>query len=437
MISASLGIGCILSAFLVSINIVAPTEAVKVQKKLASSQSGAVLKDVGFEVKKLDLTTSEVKVSILVTRTNQEPLYLKFINNDEVLEQKELKLGENNAEFYFTTDDVHELVIQDSEIRYRKLLEPYLVLRFTGDVNLSSRFESVTNKKGADYLWRKISPLLKTADISFLNLETSVSERGKKIKDRLFFRTKPENMRGLVTSGVDLVSVANNHTYDYGPVAFKDTLNFLTDNNVLYAGGGNNLEEALEVKYITKKGVKIGFIAFNQVLSAAWGANESKAGQLLMIPQSKTRILNAIKAADENCDQLVVMTHWGIERAAIPKEETRVLAKLLIDSGADLIVGTHPHVLQGVEVYKNKPIYYSVGNSIFTNKDEMTAGGAIFELKLNKDGYLGAKFYPTYIERNDFKLLNKKDKRYQGVIDDFAKNNIFNVKVHGNRLLGI
>ena len=434
---ALFGVICIFFSFFLTLNIIAPAEALKVENKTMIEPLKSDKETTLFEINEMKLTTTNINIKITLNQEPQQPLFVKLINNGEVISSKTLIKGKNETTFNFSTSEAHELIVEDNKIHYQKILEPYLVLRFTGDVNLSSRFESVTNEKGADYLWRQINPLLKTADISFLNLETSVSDRGRKVKERLFFRTSPQNMMGLVNSGVDLVSVANNHTYDYGPIAFEDTLNFLTDNKILYAGGGRDLNAALEPKYINKKGMKIGFIAFNQIFNNTWGAADNKSGQLGYDDYTRNAIFKAIREAAAECDQLIVMAHWGVERANLPKEETKLLARALIDAGADLIVGSHPHVLQGVEVYKNKPIYYSVGNSIFTNKDEHTSGGAIFELKLNQEGIISAKFYPTYIEKKDFKLLKKSDSRYQQVIEQFSKNNVFNVKVQGNRLLGI
>lgn len=165
---------------------------------------------------------------------------------------------------------------------------------------------------------------------------------------------------------VDMVTLANNHTLDYGTDALTDTLATLNEHDILHVGAGENLQEAKEAVVIETNGKTIGFLGFSRVLPvASWAAGNKNPG--LFSTYDSTIPENEIRSVKNTCDLVIVYVHWGIERNEYPEDYQRELAKKYIDAGADMVVGSHPHVLQGFEFYKNKPILYSLGNFLFSN----------------------------------------------------------------------
>ena len=179
-------------------------------------------------------------------------------------------------------------------------------------------------------------------------------------------------MRIFRELGLDLVTLANNHALDFGTDALLDTCDTLDQAGIYHVGAGRNLEEACEPVIITEKGENIGFLGASRVIPVgSWNASASKPGMLTTYDPSL--LLEQIDHLKETCDYVVVYVHWGIEKKDRPEEYQRSLGKQYIDAGADLVIGSHPHVLQGIEYYKGKPIVYSLGNFIFGSSIPKTA----------------------------------------------------------------
>lgn len=243
-----------------------------------------------------------------------------------------------------------------------------LVLSFVGDMMFDKSVAGFIKSKGADYVFEGYEKHFKSSDIVFGNLETSLSSRGQPIKDKEYtFRSSPKLAPYLEKYNFTALSIANNHILDFGPSAFIDTMKLLKENGISYGGGGHNKQEAYNGVVIEKKGLKIGFIAFTRVTpSVDWYAGAKKPGIIGAYKVHETEVLEAVKNLDEKCDLLVVSLHWGKEGSiAVRKEETEFAHKL-VDSGADVIEGHHPHVVQAIEMYKDRPIFYSLGNFFFT-----------------------------------------------------------------------
>lgn len=243
-----------------------------------------------------------------------------------------------------------------------------LVLSFVGDLMFDKSVAGFIKSKGADYVFEGYAAHFKASDIVFGNLETSMSNKGQPMKDKEYtFRSSPQLAPYLKKYNFTALSIANNHVLDYGPLAFNDTMKVLKENGISYVGGGYNKQEASNGVIIEKKGVKIGFVAFTRVTPAVdWYAGAKKAGILGAYKVHEIEVLEAVKGLEGKCDLLVVSLHWGKEGSTAVREQEVELAHLLIDSGVDVIMGHHPHVVQRVEMYKGKPIFYSLGNFIFT-----------------------------------------------------------------------
>jgi poly-gamma-glutamate synthesis protein (capsule biosynthesis protein) len=237
-------------------------------------------------------------------------------------------------------------------------------LVFVGDMMFDRGVKtSVNNNFGGDYskLFDNIVEI-KNADILFGNLEGPVSDVGNKVGSIYSFRMNPNVLDAIKNVGFDIVSFANNHVGDWNVKAFSDTLNRLDNIGILKIGAGINKEDAEKPVIINKNGVKFGFIGFSDVGPAWMEAKIDSPGILLA---SDPRLPLIIQNAKRECDVLIVSIHWGDEYKTVHNTRQESLAKIAIDSGADMVIGHHPHVIEDVEIYKEKPIVYSLGNFIF------------------------------------------------------------------------
>ncbi len=260
----------------------------------------------------------------------------------------------------FQTTYLHSNIFyKDNEIK----------LLFVGDVMMTRYVEKRIKKLNKEYIYpfEKILNYLKTFDYVIANLEGPISDKGVKVGSKYSFRMKPEVAEALSKANINIVNLANNHIFDYGKVAFEDTLKNLEKNNIKYFG--NSYEPLI----IEKEGVKIGFLGFSDFLKHL-EVKENKTG----IATVNDNLSEIIKKAKEKVDILIVSFHWGEEYKKIANERQRKIAKMAIDSGADLVIGHHPHIIQNIEKYKDKFIFYSLGNFIFDqnfSKETMTGGG--------------------------------------------------------------
>jgi len=274
-------------------------------------------------------------------------------------------------------------------------------LLFVGDVMMTRYVEKRIKKLNKEYIYpfEKILNYLKTFDYVIANLEGPISDKGMKVGSKYSFRMKPEVAEALSKANINIVNLANNHIFDYGKVAFEDTLKNLDKNNIKYFG--NSYEPLI----IEKEGVKIGFLGFSDFLKHL-EVKESKIG----IAVVNSNLSEIIQKAKEKVDILIVSFHWGEEYKKIANERQRKLAKIAIDSGADLVIGHHPHVIQDIEKYKEKFIFYSLGNFIFDqnfSKETMIGGGVEVYIKNKKiENIYFRKFYLN----NNFQIANMSER---------------------------
>lgn len=252
-----------------------------------------------------------------------------------------------------------------------------------------------------------IRTLTNAADIFVLNHEYPVSTRGTALAGKYYtFRASPEREQILKELGCDLVSLANNHIYDYGPDAFLDTLQTLKDEGIPYMGAGENLAEAKKPVYFTVNGIKIGFLAANRSEKIIYTpeAGENSPGVVRMYD---TQMMDEmIREASDQCDYLIAYVHWGTEDSPYYEEYQREIAKEFFDAGLDALIGGHPHVLQGMEYIDGKPVIYSLGDFWFNSESKYTT---IVNLDITKDGLKSVSFVPCRQEDYKTRMLYGED----------------------------
>lgn len=238
---------------------------------------------------------------------------------------------------------------------------------FTGDILLRNNTLTGYNKKGINGI---ISEYLESemvgANLTMVNEEFPFSTNGEPMPDKQYtFRTDPEYVKVFQEMGVDVVSLANNHALDYGKDALSDTFLTLDLAGIPYVGAGETKERAEEAIFVEANGRKVGVLSASRVIPVVgWNIVNEQPG--LFCTYSSARLVQRIKEVEEECDFVVVYVHWGLEYKEHPEEYQRKLAQEYIDAGADLVVGSHSHVPQGIEYYKGVPIVYCLGNFIFS-----------------------------------------------------------------------
>jgi poly-gamma-glutamate capsule biosynthesis protein CapA/YwtB (metallophosphatase superfamily) len=261
-------------------------------------------------------------------------------------------------------------------------------LAFVGDVLLGEYVETLLYRHGFDYPYEHVNDILQKADFAAANMETAiVSNREKPGLKTYEFRSDPDALPAFHEAGFDLVSLANNHAMDYGADGLRETMQHLKESEIAHVGAGENADDAYAPVYIEKNGLRIAVLGFSRVVPfVEWKVGKNTLG--IAETYDYTRPVEAIKSAKAEADIVVVMVHWGDERTALPLPDEQVdLGHRYIDAGADLVIGSHPHVLQGFEYYKDRWIAYSLGNFIFTkSKDPLTYDSGILQAECRKGG---------------------------------------------------
>ena len=283
-------------------------------------------------------------------------------------------------------------------------------LNFAGDVIFAGKVGELLQKKGYNYSYSALDGLFKQDDLTVVNLETPITTGGVGAANKQFvFKGAPEALDALKTAGVDAVNLANNHTLDQGEEGLLDTLDHLSKRGIPYVGAGNNSTEAYSAQYFERQGIKIALLGFTRVMPHSdWMAGAGKPGVASVYDSAEA--LRAIAAAKRKADLVVVVVHWGKERMEQYDKTQQALGRSFIDAGADLVMGGHPHVLQGIEPYKGKWIAYSTGNFIFTRSTvPATWETAVFQAECSKEGQCSLKLSPMDAELGQPVPMNDAD----------------------------
>ena len=266
------------------------------------------------------------------------------------------------------------------------------VLAFVGDMLFTENTLSRYHQQGISSMFsEELLSAMTDADLFMVNEEFPFSTRGEAAEDKQFtFRVDPSYVRIFQEIGVDVATVANNHALDFGVNAFTDSLDTLDQAGIARVGGGRTLSEAKAPVIRTVGDSTVGILGASRVIPvSSWTAGSARPGMFTAYDQAP--LLNEISDLSSQCDYTVVYLHWGIEKDEYPQEYQRKLAYACIDAGADLVVGSHPHVLQGFETYKGKLIAYSLGNFLFSNSTNRTV---LLQVHIKEDGTLAASLIP-------------------------------------------
>lgn len=245
------------------------------------------------------------------------------------------------------------------------------------------------------------------ADIFFLNHEYCISDRGTPLEDKYYvFRAKPERMKLLEQMGTDIVSIANNHIYDYGADAMDDTINLLDQAKITHVGGGTNLDEAKQPTYYIINGIKIGFVAASEGEQYKFTPEATDSTTGILTSYDTTEYNQVIADASKECDYLIAYVHWGTEDEDMYNSTQTEHGKEFLKSGADIVIGGHPHVLQGIEYTEDGPIVYSLGDFWFNDETKYTG---LLNLEITSEGLKQMSFTPCEQKDSQTQYLNNAE----------------------------
>lgn len=286
------------------------------------------------------------------------------------------------------------------------MIEPTAAQRVTlaavGDIQLGRGVGREMEQHGVDYPFAKTSPTLKSADLTFGNLECALSKDGRLIPKRFSFKADPASAAGLARAGFDLLALANNHSVDCGRERLSESLAILNKYGLRGTGAGENMTQARAPVMVTRKGIKIAFLARTMVSVDGMVYREDVPGPAMF---ELEELLSDIKAAKQQADLVVISLHWGVEFTRQPQEEQRRIAHQIIDAGACLLLGHHPHTPQPLEWYHRGLIAYSLGNFVFDAVLPHSQEGVILQCILSKRGVEKAKLIKTTIDHGQPQII--------------------------------
>jgi poly-gamma-glutamate synthesis protein (capsule biosynthesis protein) len=283
-----------------------------------------------------------------------------------------------------------------------------LTIVAVGDVNLGRQIGRRLLAGGKSYPFALVKDEIAGADVAFANLESQISEQ-KGVTEgssNYVFTAPPIAADAIADAGFDVVSTANNHAWDFGERAMRETLSTLSRVGVLSAGTGETIDEAYRPAIVERNGWRVGVVAVTGVFNSPFETSPARDHVAWADPTLVALQIKQLRAT--GVDVVAVSYHGGNEYQAEATEETRAFARACVDAGADLFIGHHPHVVQGMEWYAGKPIFYSLGNFIFKQFDPWTDLGLAVRLTVSDGGGISVEYLPV---RADFqpKLLGPEE----------------------------
>ena len=272
-----------------------------------------------------------------------------------------------------------------------------LVLHGTGDVNLDPSYISTFASEGYGYAWSGLGGLFRRDDLTVVNLECAVSDRGAAVPKEFNFRGDPDALPAMADAGVEVANLGNNHSYDYGPVALVDTVRNVERAGIEAVGAGVDRDDALAPALFDLEGWRVAVLGLDQVVDPFPEAVATASKPGTAAGHDTALMLEAIRAAAARADIVVVMIHWGVELDTEPREEQVALGRRMVEAGADVIFGGHSHRLQPKDTYRGRPIFYSLGNFVWPNFSYDGSLTAVAEVRVSPRGRFRGRLLPAFI----------------------------------------
>jgi len=286
------------------------------------------------------------------------------------------------------------LVVGGDRVGIGTLTVRPLVLTAVGDITPGEAVAPMIASRGSPYPWMHVGPLLRRADLTTGNLEGAITGRGEPAADKQFLFRGPEALLtgARAQAGFDVLTVANNHSLDFGPVGLADTIAAARRAGIATVGGGENLVAARFWASFVSGGLRVAFLGYSDVLTTGFAAGPSTPG---VAPADVTAIAHDVSSARRINDVVVVFFHWGVELHAAPDSRQRSLAEAALRAGATVVLGAHPHVLGPVSRSGHRLVAWSLGNFVFPPNNPSTVRTAILRVRLTARGVDGFDLVPA------------------------------------------
>lgn len=304
---------------------------------------------------------------------------------------------------------------------------------FGGDINLDENWGTTqfldTQPEGIyDCISRELVEAMQEADIMCLNNEFTYSRGGSPLPGKAYtFRADPERVEVLKQLGVDAVTLANNHVYDYGREALLDTFAVLQEAEIPYFGAGHTLEEAMEPLYLEVDGRTVALVAASRAEKNKMTPQATETAPGILRCYDTELFLQTIREAKENSDFCIAFVHWGTEYSYDLEQVQLDTGKAYLDAGADVVMGAHSHCLQGIEFYDGKPIVYSLGNYWFNGKTLDTMLVRLHFFGNAVEGTVEVQVLPGV--QSGYRTVYAEDAAQQRRIFDFLEEISVNVQI--------
>jgi len=289
------------------------------------------------------------------------------------------------------------------------------IISFTGDINFAEDWHTMKAYKQrrnslTDCISEELQSVLRDSDILFMNNEFVYSDSEDALPGKAYtFRANMDRVSIMQELGADIVSLGNNHTYDYGEAGLFDTMDVLEEAGIAYIGAGENIEDASKIVYMVANGKKIAFVAATEIERSIQYTKEATATTAgVLKTRNPQRFVNVIELAAKTSDYVIAIPHWGTEGSLYADASQKRQAKLYAQAGADVIIGGHPHRLQGIEYYGEIPVAYSLGNFWFSTGTLYTT---VAQVVIQADGELQFRFLPCEQKDLTTSLLTDKTEK--------------------------
>ena len=314
-----------------------------------------------------------------------------------------IELYDLTGESMYVIDDRYHGLLENKEIAAEHSIfirenndEKDVKITIAGDLCFAEEGFVLDHYDTVNDLEKCISPqileITNASDLFFVNHEYCISEKGKPLAGKFYtFRAEPRRMELLKQMGTDIVSLANNHVFDYGKEALLDTTHFLDEAQIPYVGGGRNIEEAKRPVYFIINGVKVGFVGASNGEKLKFTPQATEVEPGILRAYDTTEYNQVIQQAAKECDYLIAYIHWGTEDTNDYNPDQERWGREFLQSGADIVIGGHPHVLQGIEYVEGKPIVYSLGDFWFNHETKYTG---VLKLNISHQGLEQMSFIP-------------------------------------------
>lgn len=401
----------IILLFMIILTIIFVPKKTNIEKKVKSiPNQDQVIKEIlsynlDKEIDQKFLGWMDKKYPQSLTKIN-EKLKNNTYNNStwhDITGSSLIVLKDTYNEIYNNQDNVKEINTKDK----------MATINFIGDVSLADNWYIMSEYDNRSQgilgiLSPSVVDNLTSSTLTIANNEFTVSNRGEKLPNKYYtFKASPQRLKIYKEMGVDLVTIANNHVYDFGKTAFLDMLDALDEYKIPHIGAGKNLEEASKPYYFIINGYKYAFLNANRSEKNILTPEATSTQPGVLRCYDPEYFTNLIKTTKKNSDYVIALLHWGKEDSHELEQVQKETSKIYIDAGADLIIGTHAHVLQGIDFYQDKAIIYNLGDFIFNNETKDTG---IFQLKIEKDGTFKYYFIPAKESNEYTDLLTGKEK---------------------------